>query len=95
MVDREIGTRTQHNAAKKAWAEDLSPPKEIVCSCTGFQLCAKLLISELSIILSPEKGIFRKAAQDGGFDALIAKNPRRAGKKGKELRFLHGAIMAR
>jgi hypothetical protein len=65
-VDREIGTRTQHNAAKKARAEDLYSPQEIVCSCTGFQFCTKLLISELSIILSSERGILRKAQQDFG-----------------------------
>ena len=78
-VDREIGTRTQHNAAKKARAEDLYSPQEIVCSCTGFQFCTKLLISELSIILSSERGILRKAPQDGGFESSIEVQQNAAG----------------
>jgi hypothetical protein len=71
VVDQEIGTRTQHNAAKKACAEELLPPQGDSVLCKGFPFCAKLLISEFSIILSPERGIFGKAPQDGGSDVLI------------------------
>jgi hypothetical protein len=64
-LERELST----TLPKKRSPKTFYSPQEIVCSGTGFQFCQKLLISELSIMLSPERGILRKAPQDGGFQS--------------------------
>jgi hypothetical protein len=59
-VYRDIGVRpSAKRSPRKREPKTSYIAKEIVCSREGFQLWAKLLISELSIILSSETGIFR------------------------------------
>jgi hypothetical protein len=66
-LERELSTTLPRKRGPKSFY----PPKKTVCSCTGFRFCTKLLISEFSIILSPESGILRKAPQHGGFEISI------------------------